>query len=196
MYDSPNEKVITKSSTIGKKSIVLTFDDGPSRLLPQFLDVLEKENVPAVFFWQSRFLTPNSPWQRVLGNGHKIGAHTVNHPNLAEMAYEEQFEEIKQSIQTIEGITESPVRYFRPPYGRFNDDTLRAAAELNVAPVMWKVASMDWELENDPDQLIATVVDHLEDGAVILLHELRQTLEALPQLIAAIKEKGYGFTLL
>ncbi|TWT27176.1 polysaccharide deacetylase family protein [Planomicrobium sp. CPCC 101110] len=196
MYDSTHENVVTKSESPGEKSVVLTFDDGPSRLLPKFLDVLKKENVPAVFFWQTRLLHPKRPWQRVLDEGHMIGSHTVKHRNLVELTQEEQYKDIKNSIATIEHITGSSVRFFRPPYGQFNADTLEVTERLNVTPVMWKIASMDWELKTDPEQLIANVTEHLEDGAVILLHELPQTLEALPGLISAIKERGYGFKLL
>jgi peptidoglycan/xylan/chitin deacetylase (PgdA/CDA1 family) len=184
------------SKSPGEKSVVLTFDDGPSRLLPQFLDVLKQEDVPAVFFWQTRLLHPKRPWQRVLEEGHVIGTHTVKHRNLVELTYEQQYEDIKNSISTIEQTTGSKVRFLRPPYGRFNADTLEAAKQLNVTPVMWKVASMDWELKNDSRQLISNVTKNLEDGAVILLHELPQTLDALPDLITAIKEKGYSFKLL
>lgn len=182
------------SENTKEKSVVLTFDDGPSRLLPEFLDVLKQEEVPAVFFWQTRLLHPKRPWKRVLDEGHAIGSHSVKHRNLIELSKEEQYKDLKASINSIEQTTGTPVRLFRPPYGRFNADTLEAASQLNVTPVLWKVASMDWELKNNPEQIIANVVDNLENGAVILLHELPQTLEALPSLIAAIKERGYGFT--
>ncbi|PSL40194.1 peptidoglycan/xylan/chitin deacetylase (PgdA/CDA1 family) [Planomicrobium soli] len=196
MYDSTNENVVTKIGSSGEKFVVLTFDDGPSRLLPQFLDVLKQENVPAVFFWQTRLLHPKRPWQRVLDEGHLIGSHTVKHRNLVELTKEEQFKDISNSINAIEQITGSSVRYFRPPYGRFDADTLQVTEQLDTTLVMWKIASMDWELKKDPDQIIANVTENLEDGAVILLHELPQTLKVLPELIASIKERGYGFTLL
>lgn len=182
------------SDNTKEKSVVLTFDDGPSRLLPEFLDVLKQEEVPAVFFWQTRLLHPKRPWKRVLDEGHAIGSHSVKHRNLIELSKEEQYKDLKASIHTIEQTTGIPVRLFRPPYGRFNADTIEAASQLDVTPVLWKVASMDWELKDNPERIIANVVDNLENGAVILLHELPQTLEALPRLIAAIKERGYGFS--
>ena len=59
---------------------------------------------------------------------------------------------------------------------------------------MWKIASLDWELKNDPEKIITNVTDHLEDGAIILLHELKQTIDVLPELIKEIKAKGYHFS--
>lgn len=112
------------------------------------------------------------------------------------MTQQQQYDELKKSVDTLERITDRPVAFFRPPYGQFNDDTLQAANQLKLKTVMWRIASMDWELKDEPDQIVANVVDHLEDGAIILLHELSQTVKVLPQLIAAIKEQGYEFAVL
>lgn len=196
MYGSSNPNILTHNPAPGKKSVVLTFDDGPSRALPHILDALEQENVPAVFFWQSRLLHPERPWERVLADGHQIGSHSVKHVNLAALPYPQQYEDIKNSIERIRHVTGVDVKYFRPPFGQFNDDTLLAAEALNVVPVMWRVASMDWELQKTPEKVITTVTDHLEDGAVILLHELQHTADLLPELIRAIRAQGYGFSLL
>ncbi|MDN7228337.1 polysaccharide deacetylase family protein [Planococcus sp. N064] len=191
VYGSSNPDILT--SVPGEKSVILTFDDGPSRVLPQILDVLKQENVPAAFFWQTRLLHPERPWKRVLEEGHQIGSHTVKHSNLVNLPFEKQYKDIKNSIEKIEQVAGAEVTYFRPPFGQFNADTLRAAEALDVKPVMWRVASMDWELQNNPQQVVCTVKDNLEDGAIILLHELRHTADILPDLIRAIREQGYGF---
>ena len=196
MYDSQDDVVVTKISGECKKTVVLTFDDGPSKVLTQILDVLKSEQVQAVFFWQSRLLYPERPWQRVLTEGHLIGTHSTKHLNLVKLSYAEQYKEIKNSMTKINTITGQRVKYFRPPFGQYNQDTLKAANELNVTPVMWRIASMDWELKDNPQQIIANVTEQLEDGAIILLHELRQTVEILPELIKVIKDKGYQFSVL
>ncbi|WP_153735394.1 polysaccharide deacetylase family protein [Aquibacillus halophilus] len=179
-----------------QKSVVLTFDDGPSKVLPEILDILRETNVPAVFFWQSRLLYPTRPWKRVLDEGHWIGTHTINHPDMERLSYQKQLKQLQNSVKHLEDITGNKVTYFRPPFGRYNDDTIKAAQQLELIPVMWKIASIDWELKNNPNQIINNVVNNLEDGSIILLHELKQTLSILPQLIDAIREKGYTFRLL
>lgn len=196
MYDSTHPQIITVNQTPAEKSVVLSFDDGPSRVLPQILDILKEQNVQAMFFWQSRLLYPARPWQRVLDEGHILGTHSVKHRNLVQLSYEEQYKDIRNSAAAIEKITNTPLVYFRPPYGRFNSDTLKAAQALGLTTVMWRIASMDWELKNDPNQIVQYVIENLEDGAIILLHELEQTAAILPQLITAIKQQGYGFSLL
>ena len=193
MYDSNDSSVLTSIKTQPQKSIVLTFDDGPSSVLESILDVLKEENVPATFFWQSRLLYESRPWKRVLEEGHQIGTHSTKHVNLTNLSYEEQYKDLAQSVAKIEAITRNKVVYFRPPFGQYNAHTLSAAKALNLVPVMWRISSMDWELKNNPDQIISYVIVHIEDGAIILLHELQQTLEALPTLIKTIKSMGYTF---
>lgn len=193
MYDSKDADVLTSIKATNHKSVVLTFDDGPSTVLLPILDVLKEENVPATFFWQSRLMYESRPWKRVLEEGHQIGTHSTKHRNMTNLSFGEQFKDLEQSVSKIEGITGTKIAYFRPPFGQYNDHTLSAAHALRLVPVLWRIASMDWELKNNPEQIVSNVINHLEDGAIILLHELPQTLEALPTLITKIKNLGYEF---
>lgn len=197
MYSSDDADVLISIQTKPfNKKVILTFDDGPGRVLPEILDILKEETVPAIFFWQSRLLYPNRPWKRVLDEGHLIGTHSTKHANLVNLPFQEQYRDLLNSKRKIETITGQEVRYFRPPFGQYNHDTILAARDLGLIPVMWRISSMDWELKDRPEQIIANITDNLEDGAIILLHELPQTVEALPDLIAEIRGKGYGFSLL
>ncbi|MEQ6375662.1 polysaccharide deacetylase family protein [Bacillaceae bacterium S4-13-56] len=196
MYDTTDTNVITSSIDPNRKSVILTFDDGPSRVLKPILDILKEEDVPAMFFWQTKLLHPKRPWKRVLEEGHSIGTHTIKHPELTKLSYDAQMKEIALSKEQISQTTGSEVKYFRPPFGRYNEDTLKIVAELGLSTVLWRIAAIDWELKDTPEQIIANVVENLEDGAVILLHELKQTVLVLPELIQEIKKQGYSFKLL
>lgn len=179
-----------------KKTVVLTFDDGPGRVLPEILDILKKENVPAVFFWQSRLLYPQRPWKRVIEEGHQIGTHSSKHSNYVNLSPNEQVQDLSSSKTKIESIIGQEVKLFRPPFGQYNEHTIAAAKQLGLSTIMWRISAMDWELKEQPEQIIANVIENLEEGAIILLHELTQTVEALPALIAEIRNKGYEFSLL
>ncbi|MBU8771869.1 polysaccharide deacetylase family protein [Cytobacillus oceanisediminis] len=179
-----------------KKTVVLTFDDGPGRVLPEILDILKKEKVPAVFFWQSRLLYPQRPWKRVIEEGHQIGTHSSKHSNYVNLSPHEQVQDLSSSKTKIESIIGREVKLFRPPFGQYNEHTIAAAKQLGLSTIMWRISAMDWELKEQPEQIIANVIENLEEGAIILLHELTQTVEALPALIAEIQNKGYEFSLL
>ncbi|RIW37307.1 polysaccharide deacetylase family protein [Bacillus salacetis] len=174
---------------------MLTFDDGPARALPAILDILRSEEVQAVFFWQTRLLHSSRPWKRVLDEGHLVGSHSTKHRNLTRLSFEEQLADLSSSKRIISEITGQDVKYFRPPFGQYNNDTISAASVLGMETMMWRIASMDWETADNPGQIIKYVTDHLENKAIILLHELPQTVQILPELIREIKQRGFQFRL-
>lgn len=198
MYDLKDDRWIKNGNQLKpmKNKVILTFDDGPSRQLNHILDILSEKNVPAIFFWQSRLLYKQRPWLRVINEGHIIGAHSCSHRNLCKLERAIQYKEIKKSIDMIEDTTQSKVQYFRPPYGRYNEDTMSILKDLNLTPVMWEISSYDWENKLDPDKIVCNIENHIVDGSIILLHELKQTVTVLPKLIDKVRMKGFEFTLL
>jgi hypothetical protein len=58
----------------------------------------------------------------------EVGAHTVNHPFLDQLSYDEQAEEILTGKYSVSVLTGKRVRYFAYPGGDYNHDTLRLAA--------------------------------------------------------------------
>lgn len=198
VYDLSDDRWVTNVKQIGEttKNVILTFDDGPSRQLDNMLDILDKKKVPAIFFWQSRLLNSSRPWKRVLDGGHKIGTHAHNHTNLTNLSFDEQYRQVKTSINIIEKVTGQKVEYFRPPFGQYNEDTIAILKELQLVPTMWEISSYDWDNKKNPEKIVSNVVDNIIDGSIILLHELKQTAEVLEQLIDEVRQKGFEFTLI
>jgi peptidoglycan/xylan/chitin deacetylase (PgdA/CDA1 family) len=62
-----------------------------------------------------------------------IGAHTVSHPALAAHAPEFQKKELAESKSFLEEITERKIDLLAYPYGNYNKDTARIAADLNFS---------------------------------------------------------------
>ncbi|MFG6496522.1 polysaccharide deacetylase family protein [Fictibacillus sp. UD] len=198
MYDWEHKEIWTNKHKWDKqrsKSIILTFDDGPSSVLVPLLDILKKHDVQALFFWQSRLLHKNRPCKRVLEEGHMIGGHSLRHRDLTRLSRYDQHQDIQNNIKHLESLTGQKIKYFRPPFGQFNEDTLHVLKELDVVPFLWEVAGLDWELKNNPNQIVHNIVNHAEDGSVILLHELKQTLMIMDDLIYELKKEGYQFIL-
>ncbi|WP_370568707.1 polysaccharide deacetylase family protein [Fictibacillus sp. 26RED30] len=202
MYDWENNDIWTniknwdkQYKTKGSKSLILTFDDGPSSVLVELLDILKKYNVKALFFWQSKLLHKNRPWKRVIEDGHMIGGHSLRHRVLTRLSYRDQMHDISTNLKHLEVLTGQEVKYFRPPYGQFNEDTLYVLKELCKVPFLWEVAGLDWEHKHDPIHIVHNILNHAEDGSVILLHELKQTVRILDELISELKLEGYEFVL-
>lgn len=75
---------------------------------------------------------------RLLANGREIeiGAHTVNHPVLADLNRAEQHREIESGKRRLEGLTGMPVTSFAYPFGKrnhYNRTTKSVVRECGLA---------------------------------------------------------------
>lgn len=195
MYGLEDERWIKNLNqlSVAENKVLLTFDDGPSRQLHHILNILKEKNVQAIFFWQSKLFYNERPWKRLLEEGHLLGSHAYNHKNLAKLTKEQQYKQIKYSIDKMERITGEKVHYFRPPFGQYNEDTIDILKELDLVPIMWEITSFDWEHKKTPEIIVQNVVENVKNGSIILMHELTQTVAVLPDIIDGIRAKGFEF---
>ena len=61
--------------------------------------------------------------------GIDIESHTVNHPKLNELTYDEQLSELIDSKKTLESITGKKIESIAYPFGDFNDNSIKAAKD-------------------------------------------------------------------
>ena len=67
--------------------VALTFDDGPSYHTEGLLDTLKEHNVKATFFvLGTQVRIQSETVLRMFREGHQIGNHTWDHPNLTHMS--------------------------------------------------------------------------------------------------------------
>lgn len=175
------------------KEVVITFDDGPGAYTAGILAALKEADVHATFFWLG---TKFPQAAEVVAQGHLIGSHTVSHPQLTALSGPALRAELANSKTALEAAAHVPVQLFRPPYGAYNAETLKAAQELGLSTILWDVDSRDWALAEQPKQIIANVMQQVRPGSIILLHERKQTLAVLPELLTSLKRAGYTFRLL
>ena len=79
---------------------------------------------------------------------------------------------------------------FRPPHGQASPRLISQARELGLHTVLGGVDSRDWS-EPGSDAIYDGVVSRSQPGAVILMHELEQTVAALPRIITDLQSRGY-----
>jgi peptidoglycan/xylan/chitin deacetylase (PgdA/CDA1 family) len=177
------------------REVVLTFDDGPSSYTAPLLQILAEEKVHAAFFWigGSKGLTRATD---VLAQGNQLGSHTMTHVKLTTVTSQILLDELTRSQELLRGASKAEILYFRPPYGSYNAETLKAARDLGMTVVLWNVDSRDWALADHPEQIIPGVMQQVKPGSIILLHERAQTVKILPDLIKILRDAGYTFRLL
>jgi peptidoglycan/xylan/chitin deacetylase (PgdA/CDA1 family) len=177
------------------REIALTFDDGPGPYTPQILAVLKHKNVPGTFFEigeEERYFHAST--SEIVARGYPIGDHTETHPMMSKLSAHDQQEELLQETAQIGDFGAPFPRMFRPPYGVWNAATLRLLKKYRMLMILWTVDTNDYEQPGVP-AIVHAAVSGARPGAIILLHDAggtrTQTIEALPQIISALRAKGY-----
>lgn len=182
------------------KVLYLTFDCGyENGNTEPILAALKKHNVKGTFFVTGAFLeSAPDVAKRIVEEGHTVGNHTYNHPDMAAIADIESFQKeldgVSDLFYEITGTELSP--YYRPPQGKCNVENLKMAQELGYATVFWSLAHVDWDQENQPshEKAFEVLTERTHPGAVVLLHAISQTNgEILDEMLTRWEEMGYTF---
>lgn len=173
----------------------LTFDDGPSVNTPTLLDMLAGYGIPATFFLlgQNVMLYPQIV-DRMLAEGHEVGNHSWSHPNLKKLGPNAQAEQIGATDRILRSHGATPF-YIRPPYGSFDENTVKVAEDLGISVILWSMDSRDWKkLPEDYSKLVSTRGTVYEPGelrGIFLFHDTHQTtVDALSKIVADLKAGG------
>jgi peptidoglycan/xylan/chitin deacetylase (PgdA/CDA1 family) len=171
--------------------LALTFDDGPdSTATPMILDVLARNQVKATFFVVGSHVAGREPiLQREYREGHEIGNHTWNHPDLSTLSPEGVVDQLQRTQATIAGAGVPAPRLLRPPYGVVDP---MVASHNNLTVVRWNVDPEDWK-QRDPQKVFEHIVTHARPGAIILLHDLYPTTAPAVDMAVQTLKPQYQF---
>ena len=184
-----------------RRSIALTFDDGPTPGTVRILDILREYGVKGTFFQigvQVALRPDVARW--VQEEGHEIGNHSHTHPNLALKPAATIAVEFERAQETIVNATGTGPVLLRAPYGVRWFGFREAQRRLKLTGAMWSVIGLDWKL---PAEAVSKrIVTRAKEGDIICLHDGRGTLkdpdisstvEAVRRIVPALLEKGYHF---
>jgi peptidoglycan/xylan/chitin deacetylase (PgdA/CDA1 family) len=183
----------------GSGRVALTFDDGPDPdATPDLLDALDAAGATATFFLVGEQVMEHGSLAReVADRGHEVALHGFAHVEHDELGGGVR-DDLAHGLGVVEAACGRRPRRFRPPYGRFSEASYEACRTLDLEPVYWSAWGGDWEAI--PAERIADLATReLEDGVVLALHDsaryayresARPTVEALPLIAAAARERG------
>ncbi|GGT27087.1 polysaccharide deacetylase family protein [Streptomyces chromofuscus] len=121
-----------------QKVVFLTIDDGAEKD-PAFLRMMTDLRIPYTAFLSDYLVSENYGYfRRMQAGGVGLNNHTLNHPYLPDLSYTEQKHEICGMQDVVERRYGKRPLLFRPPYGNYNSDTLRAARDCGIEYVpLW-----------------------------------------------------------
>ncbi|MFF7599798.1 glycosyltransferase [Streptomyces mirabilis] len=195
----------TNSLNIPDHRLVLTFDDGPDPTwTPKVLDVLKKHHAHAVFFVTGT-MTSRYPElvKRMVEEGHEVGLHTFNHPDLSFQSTKRIDWELSQNQLALAGAAGIRTSLFRPPYSSFADamdnkswPVTEYIGTRGYITVVNNTDSEDWQ-KPGVDRIIRNATPKGGKGAIVLMHDSggdrHQTVQALDKFVPELQERGYRF---
>ena len=195
----------TTSIDVKDHRLVLTFDDGPDpKWTPKVLDVLKAHHAHAVFFVTGTNASRYPELiRRMVAEGHEVGLHTFNHPDLSYQSKERIDWELSQSQLALAGAAGIRTSLFRPPYSSFADamdnkswPVTQYIGTRGYITVVNNTDSEDWR-KPGVDEIIRNATPYGGKGAIVLMHDSggdrHQTVLALDRFLPRLQAQGYVF---
>jgi len=186
-----------------EKSIYLTFDDGPTPEITDWvLNTLKQYNAKATFFCIGKNIEQHPEiFQHIIEQGHAIGNHTYNHLNGWKTSVKAYLQSILKTEKIIHesnsDISRQNTKLFRPPYGKIKPSQTKLLIEHKYKIIMWSVLSGDFDTTITPKKCLNNVIETTEKGSVIVFHDSKKAFEklqiVLPQILEHFSKKGYNF---
>jgi len=188
------------------KEVALTIDDGPHpKYVPKILRVLREDQTHATFFVVGKKVLEHPEFVRqMLADGHNVGNHSMTHPRFITLSPDDVRKEIAGCAQAVFKATGTKMTLVRPPGLRYTSDILKIDKEMHYITVEENIAVGDFIVVGDfswyPNSptypkhvadIQRNVFKQLKNGAIIVLHDMPATADALDNIIKGIHERGY-----
>jgi peptidoglycan/xylan/chitin deacetylase (PgdA/CDA1 family) len=175
-------------NTVNSK-VLLTFDDGPNAETTELiLKKLSDEKIKALFFCVGDNVSKYQELvSQILSEGHLIGNHTFNHKILNRISSEEKEEQIASVQKIFDEKFNIKIKYFRPPYGKFQLSTSAMLKKYNLRNVMWSLLTYDYK--NDLSIVKLAVEKYLNQNSIIVLHDSKKSKNIILDSISIVADE-------
>ncbi|MFF9089500.1 polysaccharide deacetylase family protein [Streptomyces sp. NPDC014991] len=168
-----------------QKVVFLTIDDGAEKD-PAFLRMMSELKIPYTAFLSDYLVKEDYGYfRRMQAEGVTLNNHTLTHPYLPGLSYEEQRHEICGMQDIMKKQFGKAPTVFRPPYGNYNGDTLRAARSCGIkyAPIWDEEVFVDhweyreWDRSLHPGDIVLTHFRGRDDWNGTMVDDMRSFLD-------------------
>lgn len=176
-----------------QKRVSISFDAAwGNEQTDTLLKILDEKKVKSTFFlvgmWVDKY--PESV-KSIAKHGHDVGNHSDTHAHLPQLTDDGIKKELTDCNEKVKKLTGIAPTLFRPPYGDYNNNVVSVTNSIDMYCVQWDIDSLDWK-DPTPEQMVERIKNNLKNGSIILMHNgAKNTPEALPKIIDAIKGEGY-----
>jgi peptidoglycan/xylan/chitin deacetylase (PgdA/CDA1 family) len=175
-----------------KKTVYLTFDDGPTPIVTEFvMQELDKHGFQASFFCIGDQVAKNPEiYDLVQERGHRVGNHTHNHLDAWTSKKDTYLENVSKCSQLVAS------KLFRPPYGHLTPKVANALKEKGFKIVLWDVISGDFDRKRSSVSCLKNLKKNTRNGSVVVFHDsdkaFKKLQEILPPYLKFLKKNGWN----
>jgi len=186
---------------VEKKTLFLTFDDGPSPdQTEKVLDLLAENQVPATFFIiGEKARRHHRLVKRTMELGHSIGNHSLDHRYSSFfLSRQKMWDWIHDSEALLGDMIGERSIGFRPPAGVCTPPLHSVLVEKNIPLILWSIRYYDTMFPWSQRTALKSLAK-AQPGDIILLHDstpkqnMNQSLQTLQYFITAARKSGFGF---
>jgi peptidoglycan/xylan/chitin deacetylase (PgdA/CDA1 family) len=198
--EAPSKLNNTPPKKSEKKTVYLTFDDGPAPFSGEIIALLEKYQFKATFFMVDGNIRKYPEAVKLMAkSGETVALHSVSHNQKKFYKSKKSvLSELTQNRKTLKEISGVNSFIMRTPYGsapNMTNEYKKAVKENGYLMWDWNIDSKDWYYKDK--RYVKSAIEQIKkkkDGVeplVILLHEREETLDHLPKLLDYLKKHGY-----
>lgn len=182
------------------RAVALTFDAcqtaRPAGYDAGIIAILRATHTPATLFLGGRWMETHPAVTRALGRDplFELANHSYLHPHLRQLADGPVRAEVQKTQDIMFRLTGKRARFFRAPYGEYDERVLRAAEALGLKTVQWEVVTGDPDPRVSAPHMIKVVLERTRNGSIIIMHmngRGRHTAAALPAMIRGLRQAGF-----
>ncbi|RIB02164.1 Carbohydrate Esterase Family 4 protein [Gigaspora rosea] len=177
---------------------LLVFPLKYSKWTHELLDFLKDKGVSATFFVNGNNVECIYDYadiiSRIHQEGHQIGSHTWSHPDLTSISKTEVSNQIVYLEEALKKIVGLVPKYFRPPFGSYNDEVLDTIESHGYITVLWDIDTEDsagQSVEHGLGKYSSS--DGPPSSHIVLNHDIFQSTcqELGPRGIQSYLDKGF-----
>ena len=190
--DAPVPARLIRSLPKAGRLVALTFDGGSGYAWRHSMTALTRLHAKGTFFCTGVSVDRYPEIAReAVAQGMTIGNHSFDHPDFRTISYAVARRQLLDNAAAWWNACGAvPAPFFRPPYGLYDDTTLKAAGSAGYPFVVnWDVDTADWTGAS-PAQIARRAVAGARPGSIILMHTEWNTQKAMPAMVKGLRAKG------
>lgn len=184
---------------LNSTKVALTFDacedNHPAGYDQNIIEILISAKAPATLFLGGKWIDSHPTEARDLAGNDlfELGNHSFGHPDFTKIETEQARQEISDTQDRLQTLTGKEAKFFRFPFGRYDQGTLDLVSSLGLSAIQWNVVTGDPDRNVSAQTIVNTVAKRAAGGSIVIMHMNGRgwnTAEALPAVINDLRSRG------